>query len=124
MTKQESIRPSEIEGKENCKSNFYFIEPETPLEQTQSRFNFDEEYSRHFGKPFGMPEADENETENERQASPVARNMSPDIDNYTQRINDFRKLSSEESEASVGYEENEYRIEGKYMRTSLTLTIQ
>ena len=83
------------------------------MEQTQSRFNFDEEYSRHFGKPFGMPEADEVQTENERQASPVDRNISPDIANYTQNINDFRKLSSEESEASVGYEENEYRIEGK-----------
>lgn len=82
------------------------------MEQTQSRFNFDEEYSRHFGKPFGMPEADEDQTENERQTSLVDRDISPDIDNYTQNVNDFRKLSSEESEASVAYEENEYRIEG------------
>ena len=31
-------------------------EPETPLQSDQPRFNFDDEYSRHFGKPFGSPD--------------------------------------------------------------------
>ena len=31
-------------------------EPETPLQSDQPRFNFDDEYTRHFGKPFGSPD--------------------------------------------------------------------
>ena len=113
LTKQESIRPSEIEG---LSWNFGFIgskitlEPETPVQQTESRFTFEdssrfeEEYSRHFGKPFGLPETESDDMEVERRDS-SEQSASP-VPQYA----DYRKYSEE---GSIGYEENEYRIEGK-----------
>ena len=38
------------------KSWNFISEPETPLQSDQPRFNFDDEYTRHFGKQFGSPD--------------------------------------------------------------------
>ena len=79
------------------------VEPETPKEQSERQFTFDEEYSRHFGKPFGMPETEDNKEQE------LARdNSSEGSDSPVPQYNDYRKYSED---GSVGYEENEYRIE-------------